>query len=78
MEEKGLRATNRNSRCVVVEADPCLQMTRLLFFIALATAVRLVAASTEEQTFFAFDDCNIAWQHNLKLTLETPFFTAPF
>jgi hypothetical protein len=24
-----------------------------------------------EQVFFAFDDHNIAWQHNLKLTLET-------
>lgn len=24
-----------------------------------------------EQVFFAFDDQNIAWQHNLKLTLET-------
>ncbi len=27
------------------------------------------AAQATEQTFFAFDDVNIAWQHNLKLTL---------
>ena len=28
-------------------------------------------AIAAEQVFFAFDDLNIAWQHNLKLTLET-------
>lgn len=33
-----------------------------------ALAFQLQAA---EQVFFAFDDHNIAWQHNLKLTLET-------
>jgi len=31
-------------------------------------ALQLQAA---EQVFFAFDDHNIAWQHNMKLTLET-------
>jgi hypothetical protein len=29
------------------------------------------SAHAAEQVFFAFDDHNIAWQHNLKLTLET-------
>jgi hypothetical protein len=29
------------------------------------------SAGAEERTFFAFDDHNIGWQHNLKLTLET-------
>ena len=28
--------------------------------------------SPEEQVFFAFDDQNLAWQHNLKLTLVQP------
>ena len=28
-------------------------------------------AQAQEQVLFAFDDHNIAWQHNLKLTLET-------
>ena len=34
-------------------------------------ALLLLAALArgEEQTFFAFDDVNLAWQHNLKLTL---------
>lgn len=30
-----------------------------------------LAARAEERVLFAFDDHNIAWQHNLKLTLET-------
>lgn len=35
----------------------------LLFLVTLLHA--------EERVFFAFDDYNIAWRHNLKLTLET-------
>ncbi len=31
----------------------------------------VLQAHAAEQVFFAFDDHNIAWQHNLKLTLET-------
>lgn len=38
----------------------------------LALALLLTAAAqATEQTFFAFDDVNIAWQHNLKLTNNT-------
>ena len=44
---------------------------RLHVVVALAAVVRFTATSAEEPTFFAFDDANIAWQHNLKLTLET-------
>ncbi|MBL9117429.1 MAG: hypothetical protein JNJ83_20650 [Verrucomicrobiaceae bacterium] len=42
-------------------------MIRLLLPLALFTT----ALPADEKVFFAFDDQNIAWQHNLKLTLTT-------
>ncbi len=42
-------------------------LTAFLLFAASAHA-----AEPTETVFFAFDDQNIAWQHNLKLTLVTP------
>jgi len=44
--------------------------TRLIRAISFLAAAHLHAGTTE-QVFFAFDDHSIAWQHNLKLTLET-------
>lgn len=44
-------------------------MLRRLFFITFVAVLHLSFAEAEEQTFFAFDDINLAWQHNLKLTL---------
>jgi hypothetical protein len=41
---------------------------RLLPLLATLAALPIQA---EERVFFAFDDHNIAWQHNLKLALET-------
>ena len=40
---------------------------KLLLCLLLPAAIS--AAAAEERTFFAFDDINLAWQHNLKLTL---------
>jgi hypothetical protein len=37
--------------------------------LALACGWSLALSHAEEQVFFAFDDHNIAWQHNLKITL---------
>lgn len=42
-------------------------MTRILLPLAFLTTV----LSAGEKVFFAFDDHNIAWQHNLRLTLTT-------
>lgn len=51
---------------------PC-RMTRLkpLHLCLLAALALPMTAPAEETVFFAFDDHNIAWQHNLKLTLQT-------
>ena len=43
-----------------------LGLGMLLAFVILHSSF-----AAEEQVFFAFDDHNITWQHNLKLTLET-------
>ena len=40
-------------------------------FILCFLSVLALQLQAAEQVFFAFDDQNIAWQHNLKLTLET-------
>lgn len=37
--------------------------------LIVAASLFMGLAHAEEQTFFAFDDVNLAWQHNLKLTL---------
>jgi len=53
-------------------------MSRLIFLSSLwaVSAMFVHAAETHvaqgETVFFAFDDENIAWQHNLKLTLVSP------
>jgi hypothetical protein len=41
--------------------------TRIISALLLAVSLPVMA----EEVFFAFDDQNIAWQHNLKLVLET-------
>jgi len=48
-----------------------LILPSLLFLLP---AINLLAADNNatETVFFAFDDHNLAWQHNLKLTLVTP------
>ncbi|MFN7343867.1 MAG: hypothetical protein ACK5S4_00840, partial [bacterium] len=45
------------------------RMTFTKTFFALLLAVSMPV--TAQEVFFAFDDHNIAWQHNLKLVLET-------
>ncbi len=44
-------------------------MKPTILLAALLASTPLLPA--EEQVFFAFDDQNLAWKHNLKLTLET-------
>jgi len=42
------------------------------FLSLLGSQFETLRAAPRETVFFAFDDHNLAWQHNLKLTLVTP------
>ncbi len=44
---------------------------RSLYLALVFLSVFRTVFAEEESVFFAFDDQNIAWQHNLKLTLQT-------